>query len=149
MRAHATHRSIYTFIYTCVPFLARARARAVRLQLRGRGDQLGQFGRHSISNDFAGSAKLSAKMGREASTKMKTFGQVIVEARKAAGLTHKAVAERLCRGDGRKVLPPWLNDLEYDRRYLPENAVIDSSPSFSIFHRTSCLFCARRVPGDI
>jgi transcriptional regulator with XRE-family HTH domain len=64
-------------------------------------------------------------MGREASTKMKTFGQVIVEARKAAGLTQKAVAERLCREDGRKVLPPWLNDLEHDRRYPPENAVIE------------------------
>jgi hypothetical protein len=31
---------------------------------------------------------------------MKTFGQVIVGTRKAAGLTQKAVAERLCRGDG-------------------------------------------------
>jgi transcriptional regulator with XRE-family HTH domain len=37
---------------------------------------------------------------------MKTFGQVIREARKAAGLTQKTVAERLRRGDGRKVLPP-------------------------------------------
>src|SRR5216683_5945795 len=149
MRAHATHRSIYTFIYTCVPFLARARARAVRLQLRGRGDQLGQFGRHSISNDFAGSAKLSAKMGREASTKMKTFGQVIVEARKAAGLTHKAVAERLCRGDGRKVLPPWLNDLEHDRRYPPENAVIEQLAELLHISADILYFYARRVPGDI
>ncbi len=51
---------------------------------------------------------------------MKTFKQVTVEARKAAGLTQKAVAERLRRGDGRKVLPPFLNDLEHDRRYPPE-----------------------------
>jgi transcriptional regulator with XRE-family HTH domain len=55
---------------------------------------------------------------------MKTFGQVIVEARKAASLTQKAVAERLRRADGRRVLPPWLNDLEHDRRYPPENPVI-------------------------
>ena len=33
---------------------------------------------------------------------METFGQVIVKARKAAGLTQQAVAERLRRGDGRK-----------------------------------------------
>jgi hypothetical protein len=39
---------------------------------------------------------------------MKTFGQMIVEARKAAGLTQKSVAERLRRGDGRNVLPPFL-----------------------------------------
>ncbi len=39
---------------------------------------------------------------------METFGQVIVAARKAAGLTQKAVAERLQRADGRNVLPPYL-----------------------------------------
>ena len=50
---------------------------------------------------------------------MKTFGQVITEARKKAGLTQKEVAERLRRGDGRTVLPPYLNDLEHDRRYPP------------------------------
>jgi hypothetical protein len=41
------------------------------------------------------------------------------KARKAAGLTQKAVAERLPRGDGRKVLPLFLNDLEHDRLYPP------------------------------
>jgi ribosome-binding protein aMBF1 (putative translation factor) len=56
---------------------------------------------------------------------MKTFGQVIMEARKKAGLTQKEVAEHLRREDGRKVLPPYLNDLEHDRRYPPENSVID------------------------
>ena len=56
---------------------------------------------------------------------MKTFGQVITEARKKAGLTQKEVAERLRREDGLKVLPPYLNDLEHDRRYPPENVVID------------------------
>jgi hypothetical protein len=36
---------------------------------------------------------------------MNTFGQVIREARKSVGLIQRAVAERLWRGDGRKVLP--------------------------------------------
>jgi transcriptional regulator with XRE-family HTH domain len=58
---------------------------------------------------------------------MKTFGQVIMEARKKAGLTQKEVAERLRGEDGRKVLPPYLNDLEQDRRYPPENSVIDQA----------------------
>jgi transcriptional regulator with XRE-family HTH domain len=56
---------------------------------------------------------------------MKSFGQVIVAARKAAGLTQKSVAESLRRGDGRRVLPPFLNDLEHDRRYPPEDEVIN------------------------
>jgi hypothetical protein len=53
---------------------------------------------------------------------MKTFGQVIVGARKSAGLTQKAVAARLRPRDGRKVLPPYLNDLsmtEVIRRRMP------------------------------
>jgi ribosome-binding protein aMBF1 (putative translation factor) len=49
---------------------------------------------------------LHAVSPAEEMEQMKTFGQVIVGARKAAGLTQKAVAERLRRGDGRKVLPP-------------------------------------------
>ena len=80
---------------------------------------------------------------------MKTFGQVIVEARKAASLTQKAVAERLCRGDGRKVLPPWLNDLEHDRRYPPENAVIEQLAELLHISADILYFYARRVPGDI
>src|SRR6266851_4861563 len=56
---------------------------------------------------------------------MKTFGQVITAARKRAGLTQKEVAELIRREDGRKVLPPYLNDLEHDRRYPPENVVIE------------------------
>ena len=63
--------------------------------------------------------------------KIKTFGQVIVEARKAARLTQKAVAERLRRVDGPKVLPPYLNDLEHDRRYPLENAVINQLANIS------------------
>jgi transcriptional regulator with XRE-family HTH domain len=50
---------------------------------------------------------------------MKTFGQFIREARKSAGLTQKEMAERLRRSDGRKVLPPFVNDLEFDRRTHP------------------------------
>lgn len=80
---------------------------------------------------------------------MKTFGQVIVEARKAAGLTQKAVAEQLRRGDGRKVLPPYLNDLEHDRRYPPENAVIERPARILHVSADVLYFYARRVPGDI
>ena len=47
-------------------------------------------------------------------TRLKTFGQVIREARKSVGLTQYAVAKRLQSGDGRKVLPPFLNDLQFN-----------------------------------
>src|ERR1700737_3243272 len=52
---------------------------------------------------------------------MKTFGQVLTEARKRAGLTQKEVAERLRREDGRAVDAPYLNAMEHDRRLPPTN----------------------------
>ncbi len=80
---------------------------------------------------------------------MKIFGQVIIGARKAAGLTQKAVAERLRRGDGRTVLPPYLNDLEHDRRYPPENAVIAQLGKILNLSSDVLYFYAKRIPADV
>lgn len=80
---------------------------------------------------------------------MKTFGQVITDARKKAGLTQKEVAERLRRGDGRVVLPPYLNDLEHDRRYPPENEVIEQLAKILGLSSDVLYFYAKRVPADI
>jgi transcriptional regulator with XRE-family HTH domain len=80
---------------------------------------------------------------------MKTFGKVIVEARKAAGLTQKAVAERLRRGDGRKVLPLYLNDLEHERRYPPEDATIEQLAKILNLSSDVLYFYAKRVPPDV
>jgi transcriptional regulator with XRE-family HTH domain len=78
---------------------------------------------------------------------MKTFGQVIREAHKSVGLTQKGVAERLRRGDGRKVLPLYLNDLEHDRRYPPEDAVIEQLAKILQRSPDVLYFYAKRVPG--
>lgn len=63
----------------------------------------------------------------EGMSKIKTFGQVIIRTRRAAGLTWKAVAERLRGEDSRRVLPPRLNNLEHDRRHPPEKVGIEQS----------------------
>ncbi len=80
---------------------------------------------------------------------MKTFGQAITEARKKAGLTQKEVAERLRRADGRKVLPPYLNDLEHDRRYPPENEVIEQLAKILNISPDVLYFYAKRLPEDV
>lgn len=80
---------------------------------------------------------------------MKTFGQMITEARKKSGLTQKEVAERLRRGDGRKVLPPYLNDLEHDRRYPPENSVIDQLAKILGVSADLLYFHANRLSDDL
>jgi transcriptional regulator with XRE-family HTH domain len=80
---------------------------------------------------------------------MKTFGQVITAARKRAGLTQKEVAELIRRGDGRKVLPPYLNDLEHDRRYPPENVIIEQLAKILKISADVLYFYAKRLPKDV
>jgi transcriptional regulator with XRE-family HTH domain len=51
----------------------------------------------------------------------RTFGQVLVETRKRAGLTQKELAGRLRRGDGRLVAPSHLNAVK--KNATPEPAM--------------------------
>ena len=71
-----------------------------------------------------------------------------MEARKKAGLTQKEVAERLRREDGRRVLPPYLNDLEHDR-YPPENSVIDQLAKILGVSADVLYFHANRLSEDL
>lgn len=80
---------------------------------------------------------------------MKTFGQVIVAARKAAKLTQKSVAESLRRGDGRRVLPPFLNDLEHGRRLPPEDEVINQLATILKLSSDVLYFYAQRLPPHV
>ena len=50
------------------------------------------------------------------------------------------------REDGRKVLPPYLNDLEHDRRYPPENVVIEQLAKFLRISADVLYFYAKRLP---
>ncbi len=80
---------------------------------------------------------------------MKTFGQVITEARKKAGLTQKEVAARLKREDGRVVDAPYLNAMEHDRRYPPSNHLIDQLAEMLEVPADLLYFHAKRLPADI
>ena len=80
---------------------------------------------------------------------MKTFGQRIREARKFAGVSQKEVAERLRRADGRRVLPPFLNDLEFDRRYPPEDTVIEQLAAILKIPADILYFYAEPLPQDL
>jgi hypothetical protein len=83
---------------------------------------------NSVTKTYTDVFKLNAFFSnrKRGSKGMKSLGQFLILAvRKAARLTQKSVAPSLRRGDGREVLPPFLNDLEHDRRYPPENAVVE------------------------
>ena len=80
---------------------------------------------------------------------MKTFGQVITEARKKAGLTQKEVAGRLKRDDGRSIDPPYLNSVEHDRRNPPPNYLIEQLAKILKISPDVLYFYANRLPADI
>src|SRR5215467_5042335 len=77
---------------------------------------------------------------------MKSFGQVLTEARKRAGLTQKEVAERLRREDGRPVDAPYLNAVEHDRRLPPTNFLIEQLAKISA---DILFYYAGRMPADV
>ncbi len=81
--------------------------------------------------------------------KKKTFGQVLTEARKRAGLTQKEVAERLRRPDGRPVDAPYLNAVEHDRRRPPPDYLIVQLAKIIEISANVLFFHARRMPSDI
>ena len=80
---------------------------------------------------------------------MKTFGQVLREARKKAGLTQREVAGRLRRQDGRVVDPPYLNAVEHDHRYPPEDFIVDQLAKMLGISPDVLYFHANRQPPDL
>ena len=56
---------------------------------------------------------------------MKTFGQIIAEARKTLGLSQKDLAAKTRKEDGEAISPQYLNDIEHDRRDPPAEFIID------------------------
>ena len=59
-----------------------------------------------------------------AAASMKTFGEVLAEARKRRGLTLKAVAARVLKDDGMPMSQPYLNDIELGHKGPPSDAMI-------------------------
>src|SRR2546426_4371803 len=80
---------------------------------------------------------------------MKTFGQVLTEARKKAGLTQREVAARLKRQDGRPVDPPYLNAVEHDHRYPPEDSLIEQIANIVGVSPDVLYFHPNRQPPDV
>jgi transcriptional regulator with XRE-family HTH domain len=80
---------------------------------------------------------------------MKTFGQVLREARKKAGITQRELASRLRREDGRSVDPPYLNAVEYNHRYPPEDYLIEQMARIVGIATDVLYFHANRHPPDV
>jgi transcriptional regulator with XRE-family HTH domain len=55
---------------------------------------------------------------------MKSFGEVLVEARKRKGLTLKTVAAQVLKDDGKPMSSVYLNDIELGHKGPPSSAMI-------------------------
>lgn len=53
-----------------------------------------------------------------------TFGRVLNEARKKAGLTQRELAARIKKEDGEPISAPYLHDLEHGNRNPPSSHLI-------------------------
>src|ERR1700738_1962825 len=80
---------------------------------------------------------------------MKTFGQILREARKKAGITQRELAAQLKREDGRPVDPPYLNAIEHDHRYPPEDYLIEQMAKIVSISPDVLYFHAKRQPPDV
>jgi transcriptional regulator with XRE-family HTH domain len=80
---------------------------------------------------------------------MKTFGEMIAEARKRTKLTQRELAARIKMEDGRTISAPYLNDLEHDLRKPPRGHLIEQFARELNLDADVLYFAGGRVPADI
>lgn len=80
---------------------------------------------------------------------MKTFGQIIAEARKALGLSQKELAALVRKEDGGTISPQYLNDIEHDRRNPPSEFIIEQCAKHLKLSKEPLIAAAGMWPTDI
>ena len=80
---------------------------------------------------------------------MKTFGQIISEARKALGLSQKDLAALVLKEDGESISPQYLNDIEHDRRNPPSAFIIEQLAKHLKLRPEPLIAAAGMWPTDI
>jgi transcriptional regulator with XRE-family HTH domain len=80
---------------------------------------------------------------------MKTFGNLISEARRAVGLSQKDLAGKIKKEDGKTISAQYLNDIEHDRRNPPSEFLIaQMAPLLKLDKDVLCL-AAGTIPQDL
>lgn len=80
---------------------------------------------------------------------MKTFGQIIAEARKALGLSQKDLAAKTRKEDGESISPQYLNDIEHDRRDPPSEFIIEKFAKNLKLPKEHLIAAAGLWPSDL
>jgi len=80
---------------------------------------------------------------------VKTFGEVIAEGRKKAGLTQRELAARIKTEQGKPISFPYVNDLEHNLRYPPRGHLLEEFARVLKLDPDLLYFLAGKLPGDI
>jgi len=78
-----------------------------------------------------------------------TFGKIIADARKKAGLSQKDLAAKIKKEDGEQISPQYLNDIEHDRRNPPSEFLITQFAKELKLSKEYLILTAGTLPQDI
>ena len=78
-----------------------------------------------------------------------SFGQIIAEARRKAGLSQKQLASMVKKENRAPISPQYLNDLEHDRRNPPPDYLIAQFARALNLEHDYLTLAAGKVPRDI
>jgi transcriptional regulator with XRE-family HTH domain len=78
-----------------------------------------------------------------------TFGWVLGDARRQAGLSQRELAARIVKEDGEPISPQYLNDLERDRRNPPSRHLLKQFATVLTLPEEYLDFVAGQLPEDL
>ncbi len=80
---------------------------------------------------------------------MKTFGEIISEARAAIGMSQKTLAGKVKKEEGEPISPQYLNDVEHDRRNPPSEYIIGQLATILNLDKDVLCMAAGTIPEDM
>ena len=80
---------------------------------------------------------------------MRTFGEVIVQARKKAHLTQRQLAAQIRNEEGKGISSPYLNDIEHNQRHPPRGYLLEQFAQALDVDADLLYFLAKQLPVEI
>ena len=80
---------------------------------------------------------------------MRTFGEVIAQARKKANLTQRQLAARIKTEEGKPISGPYLNDMEHNLRHPPRGYLLEQFGKELDLDVDLLYFLAKQLPVDL
>jgi transcriptional regulator with XRE-family HTH domain len=80
---------------------------------------------------------------------MRTFGEVIAEARKKAHLTQRQLAAHIRNEEGKGISGPYLNDIEHNFRHPPRGYLLEQFARELDLDIDLLYFLAKQLPVEI